>query len=142
MVQQLHQDGLQLCGLEHGGCWLAARPMRTALTYTFTASVTLYCAVDANQQLHGDIRRQRRHRHDDLADRQCPDGSDGPTPSRGRATRLRAGIRQAGGGGTAYADGATYSFAADLTLFAQWTALANHKVIFMPTVVQERWQTK
>ena len=37
---------------------------------------------------------------------------------------------QAGGGGTAYADGATYSFAADLTLFAQWTALANHTVTF------------
>ena len=30
---------------------------------------------------------------------------------------------QAGGGGTAYADGATYSFAANITLYAQWTAL-------------------
>ena len=29
----------------------------------------------------------------------------------------------ADGSGTAYADGATYSFAADITLYAQWTAL-------------------
>ena len=36
----------------------------------------------------------------------------------------------AGGGGTAYADGATYSFAADITLYAQWTALPNHTVTF------------
>ena len=28
----------------------------------------------------------------------------------------------AGGGGTAYADGASYAFAADVTLYAQWTA--------------------
>ena len=32
--------------------------------------------------------------------------------------------------GTAYADGATYSFAADITLYAQWTALPNHTVTF------------
>ena len=36
----------------------------------------------------------------------------------------------AGGGGTAYANGATYSFSADITLYAQWTALANHTVTF------------
>ena len=36
----------------------------------------------------------------------------------------------AGGGGTAYADGATYSFSADITLYAQWTALPNHTVTF------------
>ncbi len=36
----------------------------------------------------------------------------------------------ANGSGTAYADGATYSFAADITLYAQWTALPNHTVIF------------
>jgi uncharacterized repeat protein (TIGR02543 family) len=36
----------------------------------------------------------------------------------------------AGGTGTAYADGATYSFAADITLYAQWTALPNHTVTF------------
>ena len=35
-----------------------------------------------------------------------------------------------GGGGTPYADGAVYSFAADLTLYAQWTALPNHTVTF------------
>jgi uncharacterized repeat protein (TIGR02543 family) len=35
-----------------------------------------------------------------------------------------------GGGGTAYANGATYSFSADLTLYAQWTALPNHIVTF------------
>ena len=34
------------------------------------------------------------------------------------------------GDGTAYADGATYSFAADVTLYAQWTALPNHTVTF------------
>ena len=32
----------------------------------------------------------------------------------------------ANGTGTAYANGASYSFAADLTLYAQWTALANY----------------
>ena len=36
----------------------------------------------------------------------------------------------ANGSGTAYADGATYSFAADVTLYAQWTALPNHTVTF------------
>ena len=30
----------------------------------------------------------------------------------------------------AYAYGAIYSFAADLTLYAQWTALPNHTVTF------------
>ncbi len=35
-----------------------------------------------------------------------------------------------GGGGTAYANGATYDFVADATLYAQWTALPNHTVIF------------
>ena len=36
----------------------------------------------------------------------------------------------ANGTGTAYANGATYSFAADLTLYAQWTALPNYTVTF------------
>ncbi len=36
----------------------------------------------------------------------------------------------AGGGGTAYADGATYDFSADITLYAQWTALPDHTVTF------------
>ena len=31
----------------------------------------------------------------------------------------------AGGGGTAYANGATYDFTADITLYAQWSALAE-----------------
>ncbi|MCB2202437.1 InlB B-repeat-containing protein [bacterium] len=35
-----------------------------------------------------------------------------------------------GGGGTAYADEATYDFGADVTLYAQWDALPNHTVIF------------
>ena len=37
---------------------------------------------------------------------------------------------QADGWGTNYADGATYAFAADITLYAQWTALPNHTVTF------------
>ena len=36
----------------------------------------------------------------------------------------------ANGSGTAYANGATYSFAADLTLYAQWSAQPNHTVTF------------
>jgi len=36
----------------------------------------------------------------------------------------------ANGSGTAYADGASYPFTADVTLYAQWTALPNHTVIF------------
>ena len=36
----------------------------------------------------------------------------------------------ANGSGTHYANSATYSFAVDITLYAQWTALPNHTVIF------------
>src|SRR6185312_4337363 len=36
----------------------------------------------------------------------------------------------ANGSGTAYADSASYPFTADVTLFAQWTALPNHTVTF------------
>ena len=36
----------------------------------------------------------------------------------------------ANGSGTAYADGASYAFLADATLYAQWSALPNHTVIF------------
>ena len=36
----------------------------------------------------------------------------------------------ANGSGTSYANGATYSFSADVTLYAQWTALPNHTVTF------------
>jgi uncharacterized repeat protein (TIGR02543 family) len=36
----------------------------------------------------------------------------------------------AGGGGTAYADGATYPFTASATLYAQWTANASFTVTF------------
>ncbi|MBI5935697.1 MAG: InlB B-repeat-containing protein [Chloroflexi bacterium] len=38
---------------------------------------------------------------------------------------------QPGGGGSSYADGATYSFAADVTLYAQWTA-NTYTVTFDP----------
>ncbi len=38
---------------------------------------------------------------------------------------------QPGGGGSSYADSATYSFAADVTLYAQWTALPTHTVTFI-----------
>ena len=34
------------------------------------------------------------------------------------------------GGSVVYADGANYNFGADATLYAQWTALANHTVTF------------
>ena len=37
---------------------------------------------------------------------------------------------QAGGGGAAYGDGATYDFSADITLYAQWSALPMHTVTF------------
>ncbi len=36
----------------------------------------------------------------------------------------------ADGSGTAYADEAVYDFAADVTLYAQWTALPSHTVTF------------
>ena len=36
----------------------------------------------------------------------------------------------ASGSGTSYANGAIYSFAADITLYAQWSALPNHTVTF------------
>ncbi len=37
---------------------------------------------------------------------------------------------EAGGGGTAYADGATYNFDVDATLYAQWTPVAGYTVTF------------
>ena len=40
----------------------------------------------------------------------------------------------ANGSGTSYADGAIYSFAADVTLYAQWSALPNHTVTFNSNV--------
>ena len=47
-------------------------------------------------------------------------------------TFTRAGFTFAGWNtvGDVYADGASYPFTADVTLFAQWTALPNHTVIF------------
>jgi uncharacterized repeat protein (TIGR02543 family) len=36
----------------------------------------------------------------------------------------------ANGSGTSYANGATYNFSTDVTLYAQWTALPNHTVTF------------
>jgi uncharacterized repeat protein (TIGR02543 family) len=45
----------------------------------------------------------------------------------------------AGGGGTAYANGAIYPFAADATLYAQWTALPNQKKIIMSTASTDGW---
>jgi uncharacterized repeat protein (TIGR02543 family) len=39
------------------------------------------------------------------------------------------------GSGTAYADGATYPFSADVTLYAQWTALPNYTV-FLPIILR------
>ena len=40
----------------------------------------------------------------------------------------------ANGSGTAFTDGASYSFAADLTLYAQWTALPNYN-LFLPLIL-------
>ncbi len=80
------------------------------------------CPVDDPANAHGDLQQQRRIGHDGSADRQRPDRTDGTTPSHGRATPLLAGTRNAGGTGTAYANDAIYSFAADITLYAQWTA--------------------
>jgi len=37
---------------------------------------------------------------------------------------------QSGGGGTSYADGASYSFVADLILYAQWTAQPTYTVTY------------
>src|SRR6185369_5474635 len=36
----------------------------------------------------------------------------------------------ANGSGTAYADTASYPFSVDATMYAQWTALPNHTVVF------------
>jgi uncharacterized repeat protein (TIGR02543 family) len=41
----------------------------------------------------------------------------------------------ANGSGTAYADGTIYSFAADITLYAQWTALPGYSV-FLPLILR------
>ena len=49
-----------------------------------------------------------------------------------RAGFTFAGWGTASGGPVVYADGATYSFAADVTLYAQWTALPMHTVTFDP----------
>ncbi len=45
----------------------------------------------------------------------------------------------ANGSGTSYANGATYDFSADVTLYAQWTALPRHTVTFRSTGTQDGW---
>jgi len=42
----------------------------------------------------------------------------------------------ANGTGTAYADGATYSFNADITLYAQWTVQTYSQFLFLPVILR------
>ena len=66
-----------------------------------------------------------------------PDGPDGQHLHAGRL-HLRRLEHRADGSGTDYADGATYAFSADITLYAQWTALPNHTVTFNATAAPAR----
>ena len=61
-------------------------------------------------------------RHDESTGCQRSHRSDPQLPSRAPAIPSATGITAANGSGTSYANGVTYSFAADLTLYAQWTA--------------------
>ena len=81
---------------------------------------TLYAQWTA-ANTHGDLQQQRRDRHDGSAGRQCSDGADAQhLHTHGLLLqRLEHGCQRSG---TAYANGATYDFSADLTLYAQWTA--------------------
>ncbi len=99
-------------------------------TYSFTANVTLYAQWTANASF--------------MVTFNGNGSTSGATPSESNnaAAALRAngfsriGYAFAGwntmanGGGTTYADGATYAFTANATMFAQWTANANFTATF------------
>ena len=84
------------------------------------------CPVDGAADPHGDLRPQRRH--GPMANQVA----NVPTALTAN-TFTRAGYNftgwstDAGGGGTAYANGANYDFSADITLYAQWTPTHPHR---------------
>ncbi len=97
-------------------------------SYNFSADVTLYAQWAANAS------------HTVTFNGNNSDGGATASQSANVATALttngftRTGYTFSGwntitgGGGTAYADGASYSFAADVTLYAQWTVFGSHSV--------------
>ena len=85
--------------------------------------------MDGAAEPHGDVQQQPRDGHDESAGCQRADGLDSQHLHAGGYT-FSGWNTAASGSGTAYANGATYSFAADITLYAQWTALPNHTVTF------------
>ena len=86
--------------------------------------------VDGAAQPHRDLQHQRRHGHDEQPDRQRPDGPDGSTPSPAPATRSAAGTRLPTARAPPMPMARPTPSAADITLYAQWTALPNHTVTF------------
>ncbi len=103
--------------------------MPTARPTAFAADITLYAQWTTLPTRTVTFNSQRWHGHDGTAGSQRPDGADDQHLHAG-GLLLRGWNTNAGGTGTAYANGATYSFAADITLYAQWTALPMRTVTF------------
>ena len=98
--------------------------------YSFAADITLYAQWTALPNHTVTFNTNGGTGTMSSTDRQRPDRPDAQHLHARRATPSPAGTRLANGAGTGYADGAIYSFAADITLYAQWTALPNHTVTF------------
>ena len=91
-------------------------------TYSFAADITLYAQWTALREPHGDLQRNGGTGTMSAQVANVPTALTANTFTRTGYT-FSGWNTAAGGAGTAYADGATYSFAADITLYAQWTAL-------------------
>ncbi len=99
-------------------------------SYTFTASVTLYAQWSINSYT------VTFNANGGTGSMTPQTGSYNTTAPLTLNTFTRTGYTftgwntLSGGGGTAYADGASYTFTASVTLYAQWTALPKHTVTF------------
>ena len=97
--QHLHADGLHVQRLEHGCQWLGHALCRRR-------DLLLQCGhhavrpVDGAADPHRDLQRQRRHGHDESADRQRADGPDGQRLHARRATSFSGWNTAANGSGT------------------------------------------
>ena len=128
-AQHLHAGGLLVQRLEHAGERLGHNLCRWR-DLLLRSGCHPVRPVDCAAQPHRDLQQQRRDRLDEQPGRQRPDGPDAQHLHAARVTlqRLEHGCQWHPA--RAYADGATYSFAADVTLYAQWSTLPNHTVTF------------
>ena len=96
-------------------------------TYSFAADLTLYAQWTALVNHTVTFNSQRRHGHDEPQTANVPTALTANTFTRTGYT-FSGWNTLANGTGTAYANSATYSFAADLTLYAQWKVQPNYNL--------------